>query len=164
VHLKINKAYNYYFAKIENLDLKSLVQTNDIFSNFIECIVSADEKLPSYLSQANSNVLSNKSGVLIVKDVFTQLIEKQALLSDFSAFYFYQLLNTINDNDRYKKEYPSHYEIDKLNKLHKFEERVFFENSEWRNILITNPDLFITKQSNKILIACKDYKVLANIS
>ncbi len=164
IHLKIRKAYNYYYAVIDNLDLKRLIYTNELFNDFVECIIPNKTDIPNYLTQANSNVLSNKSGVLITKDMLRMLIEKQAILSDFDTFYFYQLFNTMNDIDRYKKEYPSHYEIDKLNKLHRLEEQVFFENSEWRNILISNPDLFITKQKNKILIASKDYKTLTNIS
>ena len=163
INLNIRKAYHYYYAIIENIDLKRLLYSNGLFSNYMECIISNDTNFPSYLSQANSNVLSNKSGILITKDMFEQLIKKQPILNDFNTLYFYQLLNVINDKNRYDKIYSSHYEINKLNKTYKLEEQVYYENSEWKNILITNPDLFITRQSKHMIIASKDYKLLQNI-
>jgi len=164
IHLKVHKAYNYYYAVIENLDIERLVCSNGLLNNFVECIVPNKTDRPNYLTQANSNVLINKTGILVVKDVFKILIEKYTILNDFDTFYFYQLYNSINDSNRYDKDYSLGYEINRLKKNHKIEEQVSFEDSEWMGILNTNPDLFIAKQNNKIFIACKDYKMISNFS
>lgn len=62
---------------------------------FTEVIISFQGQLgvggslPAYLTQDNCNILPDKSGILILRDMFLELMEETTILEDFEVYYFY---------------------------------------------------------------------------
>lgn len=61
--------------------------------------------LPDYFEQGNCNILPNKTGVLIQKDVFLYLIDQTKIIEDFSIFYFFKNVPAFKNQERYQQNY-----------------------------------------------------------
>lgn len=63
---------------------------------------------PDYFEQGNCDILPNKSGILIQKDVFLDLIDQTTIWSDFSKFFIF-----INpDQTKNQKRYHINYNLE----------------------------------------------------
>lgn len=60
--------------------------------------------LPDYFEQGNCDILPSKTGILIQKDVFLDLLDCSTLFQDFDVFYFFNIPG-VNKN-HYQIKYP----------------------------------------------------------
>lgn len=88
------------------------IQFEDIkYLSFWEVIIPFSSQLgfggnlPNYFEQGNCDILPNKSGILIQKDVFLDLIDQTTILEDFNSFYFFKSPTTLKNQKRYHKNY-----------------------------------------------------------
>lgn len=61
--------------------------------------------LPEYLEQGNCDILPNKSGVLIQKEVFLELIDQTTILKDCDGIYFFEMPDDSVNQRRYNTDY-----------------------------------------------------------
>lgn len=156
VKTKIFQYYTWLTPKLPN----SLYLQEEFF----ECIIGIKGELPDYLTQDNTSPLENKTGIIVGQDLFATLLTPERMYRDFTVFFFYQLNHSINDHDRYNKEYPSKISIDQLNQEHSIQEQLFYEDTAWSDVLKVNPDLFLVKNREEYLIGAKDPYLLSAIS
>ncbi len=60
--------------------------------------------LPLYFEQGNCDILTNKSGLLIQKEVFLEFLENTNIFHDFTQFYFFDAPDS--SEMRYQTKYP----------------------------------------------------------
>ena len=149
------RSFNYYIRSA-----KSLQSNSQISSEFFECIVGVNDKLPDYLIQDLVTPLANNSAIVIGQNQFSQLLNSNFLFNDFKVFFFFQLNHSINDPKRYEKQYPSSLPIDQLSAPNHLNEQLFYQKTAWKDILNINPDLLLVKNDDTNFYASKDTHLL----
>ncbi len=73
--------------------------------------LGAGGNLPNYLTQDNSNILSNGTGILILGNVFLELIETTTIFQDF------QILCFFNEPDIFENQYQKSYHFESFDAI-----------------------------------------------
>ncbi len=55
------------------------------------------ERLPDYFAQENSDLLLDRTGILLFKDMFIALMQETSILQDFKVVYFFKMGNKLTD-------------------------------------------------------------------
>lgn len=77
--------------------------------------LGAGGNLPNYLTQDNCNILSNGTGILILKDMFLELMEATSILEDFNLFCFFNSSDATENRYQINYHFEEFKDIDNIN-------------------------------------------------
>ncbi|MBX2960312.1 MAG: hypothetical protein KF732_10190 [Flavobacteriales bacterium] len=155
----MNKSFNYYFIIFNINDLNSKIMDCFFKKGAFEFIFSRPPLLPGYIEQGVCDILPNKNGILFINPVITRFNSMQ-LVSDFNSCFAFNLPVEIVDTEglRYTKNYSFECDIENMQEEMPISKILFYDETEWANILKVNADYFYIKNNNEILFGSLDYK------
>lgn len=158
----IKRSYQYYYTLIPIKDLKGVGFTDLNCSCYI---FSHKHSLPDQIQQGMVDILPNRRGIVFTSHVIEQFSVDELLmnLDNCYAFYLHAEIDGPEES-RYNKNYSFDIDLEKLMREVPDDDLLKHEESAWKDIFKIDPDIFLLKKDDHLIIGAKDQNQIIKFS